>query len=265
MSKIYMITCARNNTCKRALEIAYQELDGKRGIYARETGNGGYEHWQCRFELSGDLREWNERNGCGWHIEDANDVWDYEQKDGDCWNTWDTVEIRKIRYGKPRRDQMEILRSLNAQNDRMVTIWVDPKGGAGKTWNFLRGVLRGDVLPVPAAGISSTKLSGWVHSAWKRQPIIWIDIPRAHEIDKHLWETIEEVKGGIAYEWRYASSWIVTSGVKILVTTNSEIDEKNLAMLSKDRWDIHHIAPYYVTDGAMKNTAKRPKKNYGSI
>lgn len=249
--KTHLIVCPRNTTHKKELKIMLEELDGKRWIIARETGRSGYKHWQCRVSVSGDLGAWAKRNGLSWHIEDANEVWDYEQKEGDYFCSWDTLESRKLRTGRLRRDQIHLLRSLDKQNDRMVTIWVDPKGGMGKTFAYLLGTIRGEVLPVPASGITSTKLSGWIKSAWKNQRIIWIDIPRAHKLDSELWKAIEEAKG-IVYDWRYASSWTVTYGVKILVTTNSEIDSKNLACLSADRWDIHRVAEYYVSDGGIK-------------
>lgn len=247
--KTYLMVAPRDRTHKKEIYRMMEELDAKQWIIARETGRTGYKHWQCRFNLSGDLREWVERNNLPWHVEDANEVWDYEQKGGDYWCSWDTLESRKLRNTRLRRDQMHLLRSIDSQNDRMVTIWIDPKGGMGKTRAFLLGVIRGEVLPVPASGITATKLSGWIKSAWKHQPIIWIDIPRAHKLDADLWKAIEEAKG-IVYDWRYTSSWIVTYGVKVLVTTNSELDEKNLACLSADRWDVHHVAPYYVSDGS---------------
>lgn len=246
--KTYILVCPRETTHKRELKIMMEELDAKRYIIAREVGRSGYKHWQCRFNLSGDLRQWIERNGVGWHVEDANEVWDYEQKSGDYWCSWDTVEARKNRNGVPRKDQVHLLRSIDRQGTRRVTVWIDPKGAFGKTWLFLRGVHRGEVLPVPGAAITTSKLGGWIKSAWKNQPIIWIDIPRAHKIEPGLWAIIEESKN-IAYEWRYASSWVVTTGVKILVTCNNDLRKEDLAALSSDRWDVHYIAPYYVSDG----------------
>lgn len=238
--KTYMIILPRNKVHHKELKVMKEELDAKKWIIARETGKSGYKHWQCRFSLSGDLREWVQRNGLGWHVEDANDVWDYEQKDGDYWCSWDTVETIKFRKGKYRNTQLRLIRSVDKQSDRMVTIWIDKKGGFGKTWAFLRGVLSGEVLPVPAVAITTSKLGGWVKSAYRGQRILWIDIPRAKKIETDLWACIEELKG-IAYEWRYASSWILTIGLKILVTTNNELSKNDLAQLSADRWDIHYI------------------------
>lgn len=217
-----------------------RELDAKKYIVARETGRSGYEHWQCRVTISGDLREWVERNGLGWHVEDANDVWEYEQKEGDYFCSWDTVETILFRKGKLRPSQLALLRSVDSQNDRSVTIWIDRKGGFGKTYAFLRGVLSGEVLPVPAVAINPSKLGGWINSAYTGQRIIWIDIPRAAKFSSDLWATIEESKN-IVYEWRYKSSWKLTTGCKILVTTNNELSKMDLAQLSADRWDIHYI------------------------
>lgn len=238
--KTYMLILPRNKVHHKELKMMKEELDAKKWIIARETGRGGYEHWQCRVSVSGDLREWNERNGLGWHIEDANDVWEYEQKDGDYWCSWDTVETILFRKGRLRDTQSRLIRSVDSQGDRGVTIWIDKNGGFGKTWAFLRGVLEGWVLPVPAVAISTSKLGGWVKSAYRGQRILWIDIPRAKKIETDLWACIEELKG-IAYEWRYASSWILTIGLKILVTTNNELSKNDLAQLSADRWDIHYI------------------------
>lgn len=240
MTQIFMFTCSRAYTCKREIKRMIQDLDVKKYVIGRETGKNGYKHWQGRIAASGDLREWVERNNLGWHVETANDVWDYECKEGNYFRSWDTMEARNLFYGKLRDDQIALLRSVDKQNDRMVTIWIDRKGGFGKTYTFLRGVLRGEVLPVPATAISSKKLGGWLKSAWTGQKIIWIDIPRAAVVDSDLWATIEESKN-IVYEWRYASSWTITAGVKMLVTTNNELSKKDLSQLSEDRWDIHYI------------------------
>lgn len=239
--KTYMIILPRERVHKKELKIMMEELDAKKWIIARESGKSGYKHWQCRFSLSGDLREWNERNGLGWHIEDANDVWEYEQKDGNYWCSWDTVEALKFRRGRFRKSQMDLIRSVSNQTDRMVTIWIDPDGAWGKTWAFLRGVMEGWVLPVPAEGISPQRLGGWIKSALRPgQRIIWIDIPRGTILDPKIWSVIEQTKG-IAYEWRYQSTWQLTIGMKILVTTNNELPKEHLKLLSADRWDIHHI------------------------
>lgn len=251
MSKFYMITCARRQdpegaeTTKKELRIMYDELDGKRGLFAREVGKSGYAHWQCRVELSGDLFEWVERNHLPWHCETCQPIWNYERKGGDYWDTAESLESRRIRTGRLRYSQTYLLRSVENQGNRRVTVWVDAKGGFGKTHIFIRGVLRGEVLPVPAASIDSKKLGGWVKSAWTTQGIIWIDVPRAKRIDVDLWATIEELKN-ITYEWRYRSEWIVTAGVKILVTMNNWLTKKEYAQLSNDRWDVHNITEAYI-------------------
>lgn len=244
--KTYMITCPRrtdpedNQTTKRELKVMFDELDGKRGIFAREIGKNGYVHWQCRVALSGDLFRWVERNHLPWHVEECQPVWEYERKGGDYWDTAESVESRKIRTGELRFSQVYLLRSVQTQGNRRVTVWVDSRGGFGKTHIFLRGVLRGEVLPIPASAIDSRKIGGWVKSAWNGQDIIWIDVPRAKRVDTELWATIEEMKN-IVYEWRYASSWKVISGVKILVTMNNWLTKKEYAQLSSDRWDVHNI------------------------
>lgn len=248
--KFYMITAPRrtdpedNQTTKAELKVMYRELDGKRGLFAREVGRDGYAHWQCRVALSGDLFGWIKRNHLPWHCEECQPVWEYERKDGDYWDTAESLDVRRIRTGRLRYSQMVVLRSVKNQGNRRVTIWVDPKGGFGKTHILIRGVLRGEILPVPAVSIDSKKLSGWVESAITTERIIWIDIPRARRIDTDTWATIEELKN-IAYEWRYKSAWKVTAGVSILVTMNNWLTKKEYAQLSKDRWDIHNISEAY--------------------
>lgn len=232
----------RATTHKREIYIMLQELDAKRWIIARETGTSGYEHWQCRCSVSGNLGEWIRRQGLNWYFDTANEVWDYEQKTGDYWCSWDSVQTRILRYGRLTPLQRTILRSVDSQSVRMVTIWIDPQGGNGKSWLFLHGILQGRVLPVPAYGISAKRLSGWLHSAYRGQPIIWIDIPRAQKIDTDLWSAIEEAKQ-IVYDWRYHSEWTITYGVKILVTCNNYLTKENYKALSKDRWDVHVIKP----------------------
>lgn len=264
--KFYMITCPRrtdpedNQTTKKELWLMYNELDGKRGVFAREIGRNGYPHWQCRVNLSGDLFKWIERNHLPWHCEECQPVWDYERKDGDYWDTAESLEVRRVRTGRPNYAQNYILRCVENDDKRLraVTIFVDPKGGFGKTWLFVHNLLRGKILPVPAVAIDSKKLGGWVKSCYTGQRIIWIDIPRSRRLDTETWAVIEDLKN-VAYEWRYNSSWVVTTGVKILVTTNNWLTKKEYKQLSSDRWCIHTIAEAmnsWIIDLVEKNIKK---------
>lgn len=225
---------------KRQLKIMLEENDVKRYVVGRERGKGGYEHWQIRLQTSNrSFFDWMQANIPEAHCEQANDVWEYERKEGRFWCSEDTNEIRAVRFGQLTKAQKGIIQTLRSQNDRQVDVWYDPKGNHGKSWLSVHLYETGKALIVPRASTTSEKLSAFICSAWKGEQIIVIDIPRASKPTVALYETIEEIKDGLVFDHRYSGKTRNIRGTKIAVFTNHKLD---LKQLSNDRWRLHSLS-----------------------
>jgi len=228
-----------------ALRKVFELFDVKNWIVALEMGKGGYRHYQVRFDISGDFRdffEWCKQNIPPFHIEEASvptDLCDYERKDGFFVSSADTPEILSIRFGRLTPYQRDMLALVDTQNDRQVDVWLDPKGNHGKSWTSIHLWERGQALVVPRYAVSPEKLSAFVCSAYKGQPYIIIDIPRASKPSKGLYEEIESLKDGLVFDTRYHGRTRNVRGAKVIIFTNTPLDKK---ALSHDRWRLHGIA-----------------------
>lgn len=231
----YMLTIPAN-VHKRALMCMIEHNDCKKWIIAREQGSTGYEHWQIRLQTSNKaFFAWVKEHIPNAHVEEANDKWEYEKKEGNYWTSDDTTEIRKMRFGKPTEAQRGVLKALRRQNDRQVTVWYDPKGYSGKSW--LTGHLweKGQACYVPPTMSSPKELIQWVHSAYKNEGLIIIDIPRSWKWSEQLYTVIEAIKDGLVYDPRYSANMRNIRGVKVLIMCNTM---PRVSALSADRWEI---------------------------
>lgn len=234
----YIMTIPRQYCHKRLLRIMIDKNDCKKWIIAKETGKNGLEHWQIRLSTSNkNFFDWAKENIPQAHIEKASTGDDtYERKDGYYWSSEDTKDIRKVRFGALRPNQRLVLQTVNTQNDREVDVWLDPEGCHGKTWLTLHLFETGQGFVVPRASTTPEKLSAYVCSAYRGEPYIIIDIPRAKKPDKALYEAIEELKDGLVFDGRYSGHARNIRGAKIIIFTNTPLD---LKQLSKDRWRLH--------------------------
>lgn len=218
--------------------------DIKDWIVGLETGKKGYKHYQIRFDLSGDYDrffEWCKFYAPDLHLEKASASTyetDYERKGGFYACSRDTPEIRSVRFGRANHLQRDMLGIVDSQNDRQVDVWLDPKGCHGKSWLTIHLWERGEALVVPRSAASPDKLSAFICSAYKEQPYIIIDLPRAAKIPPAIYETIEEVKDGLVFDHRYSGKTRNIRGAKVIVFTNKALDIKKL---SKDRWRLHGV------------------------
>lgn len=227
----------------------------KKYVIGLEEGKGGYKHWQARLQISGEAKmviggteitffEFMKLYYKQAHIEEASDTWNYERKEGRFISSEDTPAILKIRYGALKPEQKKMLQILESQGDRQIDVWLDPSGNHGKSWLSVHLWETGRALVVPRSSTTAEKLSAFICSSWKGEPIIIIDIPRASKVSASLLETMEEVKDGLVFDHRYSGSTRNVRGVKVMVFTNSELPLKKL---SKDRWRLHGIA----SDGTL--------------
>lgn len=269
--KHYMITMPRNENQNALKLIRYINThDVKKWIIGSETGRSGYEHWQCRIAVSDDhfyefetRQVWDthtvpaqiveKKIGTGWinvnipeaHVEECSDTWDYETKEGRYIASWDSPDVIRQRFGKPRWYQEAIIQRLRATNDREIVVWYDPKGNAGKSW------LIGHLYETGQAYFTECTLSSVqamvqdiANDAGKdrkagRPPreFVIIDMPRSWKWSDQLYTAIEHIKDGLIKDPRYQSAPVNIRGVKVLVLTNHMPDVKKL---SDDRWIIEN-------------------------
>lgn len=242
MSSTWMLTAPRQKVSKRQVKLLLENFDVKKYIFAKETGKDGYEHWQIRIQISGNddqnFFRLQEHFRDAAHIEKAQDVWDYERKEGRFWTSEDTASILAVRFGKLRPEQEKMLQILKSQGDREIDVWLDPSGNHGKSWLTVHLWETGRALVVPRSSTTAEKLSAFICSSWKGEPIVIIDIPRSTKVSESLLETMEELKDGLVFDHRYSGTTRNVRGVKIMVFTNSQLPLKKL---SKDRWRLHGI------------------------
>lgn len=236
----YILTIPRT-VPKKVLKIMIAENDCKRWVIGWETGHGGYKHYQVRLETSNaGFFLWCKTNIPSAHIEQSKTWSDYERKDGYFISSNDTTEIRKVRFGTPEPNQLQVLRDLRTQSVREIDVYLDKRGGRGKTWLSIHLWELGRAILVPRSAISSNRLEGFLVDAYSKRwyDIIIVDIPRAAKIPADLYESLEEIKDGLLSDWRYSTRQINIRGCKVLVFTNTELDTKKL---SADRWRLHGI------------------------
>lgn len=239
MSETYMMTIPKT-VHKRAIKVMLDTNDVKRYTVASETGKGGYRHWQIRLTTSNkEFFEWCKAHIPEAYLDKATDqesAWQYERKEGVFWCSEDTSDIRKVRFGKPRPEQKRILDIARSQSDREVDVWYDPTGNHGKSWLTVHLYETGRALVVPRTSCTAEKLSAFICSAWKGEPYIIIDVPRARKPTVELYEVIEEIKDGLVFDHRYTGRTRNIRGTRLIVFTNHKFD---LGKLSRDRWRLH--------------------------
>lgn len=236
MVQVWMLTIPRT-VPKRAIRIMLERNDCKRWIVAKETGLGGFKHWQVRLETSNKtFFDWCKKNMPTAHVEKAQDSWEYERKEGRYWTSWDTSAILQVRFGKLRREQRRIMDTIRTQGDRQIDVWYDPRGNNGKTWLSIHLYEQGRALVVPRSSCTAEKLSAYVCSAYRGEQIVIVDIPRSRKITPEIYEALEEIKDGLVFDHRYQGRARNIRGVKVIVFTNTKLDTTKL---SHDRWRLH--------------------------
>nr|QRV62028.1 replication associated protein [ssDNA virus sp.] len=232
-----------SNVPKRALMTIIEKWDVKQWIIAKERGKNGYEHWQCRFEISGDMEkffEWCKNHMESAHVEQSTAEWTdkYERKEGRFWEKYDTNEVLIQRFGKMKKWQRTCLERARTQNDRQVDVWYDPRGNRGKSW--LVGALfeRNLACVVPRDWKNPSEALNYLCRNYDNQGMIVIDIPRATKIGNDFYEMVEMVKDGLISSTKWEGQMRNIRGVKVIIFTNHKLDQEKL---SKDRWRWNYI------------------------
>lgn len=165
---------------------------------------------------------------------------DYERKSGCFISSYDTPEIRQVRFGSPRAVQEEILKLVEEQNDRQIHFFYDPTGNHGKSWLTLHLWERRECFVVPRSDATAGKLSAFICSGYDRERYIVIDLPRASTTNRELYECLEDTKDGLVFDHRYSARTRNIRGAKLIVFTNSPIDPD---ALSWDRYRMYKYSP----------------------
>lgn len=257
MTEIWMFTAPYKKGILKELTKCWKEYDGKKYIIGIEQGRTGYKHIQGRIKISANTdyelverirkgkvsrrkgsKMFDRLSGLGYHVEKTEQWGDYESKDGYFISSDDTEEIRAQRFGDFTDEQKEVLRLLESNNDREVTVWYDETGGVGKSW--LTGALwerhkaHQVRMTTSAEGIIKDVCSKMDK---ERRPIVIVDIPRSGKWTPQIYEAIEVIKDGLIDDPRYSSTAINIKGVKVLVMCNTK---PKLDKLSKDRWKFYN-------------------------
>ena len=260
-NKCYMLTIPRYPWVKAGLKAFIRQHDIHKWIIAKETGRGGYEHYQVRLTTNAGF-ECLKSAFPQAHIEEASEVYEYEKKEGKYWCSDDTNGILRTRYGKLDGIQRIIHNRVGRQSDRGITTVLDRRGNSGKSfycrWLFERG--KGFYCPPTVDTVKG--LIQFVASGYRGEEIIVIDIPRSWKWSEQLYAAIESIKDGLVYDTRYHTQIRDIYGVKVLVLTNTV---PKLDKLSIDRWDILDITDYPRIDhnkkkrGAVSMTEAPPQ------
>lgn len=210
-----------------------------------EEGKNGYKHWQIRMDTSRkDFFEWIKEIEPWFHIEKAqSEEFTYERKEHRFVCSDDNNEILKVRFAElgdcqQHIWQKQLMKRLKKQSVREIDVVLDPTGNKGKSFATIALWERGEALVVPRTQSTAEKVSGFICSAWRGEKIIIIDIPRSGKPTKSLYETLEEIKDGLVFDWRYSGKTRNIRGTKLVVFTNEPL---NLKGLSDDRWVLHGI------------------------
>lgn len=230
-------------TIKRVL----RNLDCKEAYIGDESGSGGFHHYQCAFDCSGNLDEYIGKNSTGWHIEDCiswDDAVAYCRKTGNYHYIGNSIEEREYRtaISRPRKaiwDDFES--SLRSQNDRQITVWIDTEGSSSKsTWAYIQ-CREGRALSIPRTESNGHRMNDYICMNYKNEQYIILDLPREETVTKEHTKVLEDLKDGNLSTAKYEGSRKFIRGVKVIVFTNNYIPNDVYKTLTKDRWDTHII------------------------
>lgn len=240
----YIGTISMAEWGEEAIRRVFDRLDGHELYLGRETGKGGFKHYQYCMDCAGDLERYANNNYLGWHIELCVD-WEksknYCRKSGNYLYIGDSIEERYYNWAIGR-NPLPIWRdwgcSIARQNDRGITVWVDTDGGNAKSTFSYLVERRGKAFSIPATEQKPKNIIDYTAMHYDNEPMIIVDIPRAVSITKELCNALETLKDGKLESAKYHGTKRFIKGVKILVFTNHFIPQEIYKTLTEDRWEI---------------------------
>nr|QJQ37764.1 replication-associated protein [Cressdnaviricota sp.] len=95
----YCATISRESIKEHQLVRLLNLLDLHEAYIGRETGNRGFQHYQCCIDCAGDLERFNREHNLGWHVETCIS-WEcsknYCRKTGNYRYVGDSIEEREF-------------------------------------------------------------------------------------------------------------------------------------------------------------------------
>lgn len=268
MSQNWMFTCKRTEVIDcpwgeqiehritvREIRRIFKANDCHKWVVGIEEGADGYQHYQGRFCASrDDTFEWCKNHIGILHLEKAETWCDYECKEGHFIQYDDFTEQLKTRFGKPRAEQLRMMRELQKQSVREVDVWFDAKGCIGKSWlcNWAYETRQAWYIPPTLKSVQAMIQDTCSKMSKEKRPIVIIDIPRSWKWSDELYTAIEVIKDGLVDDPRYSAQTINIRGVKVLCLTNSM---PKLDALSQDRWLVNG----YYQGGPWKGTTRKKR------
>lgn len=237
---IWMGTIPREGLSKKKILKFFEINDIHKWIIGRETGAGGYEHYQIRFQGSDEIfetfKDWFKKG----HIEKANEQWswNYESKEGNYLRSDDDRRTLRQRRGRFTTTQRVITELAKGSDDRQIIVWHTDSGNKGKSWYtsaLWERRLAHIILPSNTAkGLIQDVASEVIENG--KRPFIVIDIPRTWKWTDELYFAIEKIKDGLVKDTRYHSRTINLGKVAVIIMCNSY---PKVGKLSADRWVIY--------------------------
>lgn len=244
----------KDGHCASTLANALKDI-AKKWVFQTERGKqSGKLHYQGRISLHKKLRKSELlklvkdtvlEEASFRHTSNACKTFDYVMKkdtrvegpwkDSDASIEDEPVEIKGKVPLKWQQDCINWIKE-NDDDDRVVNVVVDFKGGCGK--GFVRKYTRYHKLALSPPDCSERKhMMAYVLD--NPSPCYIFDIPRARgkpKLREELWIGIESIKDGRAYDSRYKSRDVQRSKSPMVWVFTNELPD--LTLLSSDRWNL---------------------------
>lgn len=252
-SRLYRwsLTKSAEGTSKDDIE-AWLRINAKRWAFQREKGTEtGYDHFQIAMSLNEKVTKrqldamlntsvyMRAARSSPTHCEDGADgyVMKEDTRIDGPWAHSDQPEAIDMKGWVPRPWQASIIEKLKPIELRTINVLIDPEGCKGKSQltRYLRKLKLGMVVGVVA---DAKVMSGMIASS-PIQHAYFFDISRGTQLGKkeaELWNGIEQLKGGFAYDTRYKYKEVHLSRPPNIWIFMNEMPP--LHRLSHDRWSL---------------------------
>lgn len=251
--KWYDLTIKKGLLTIEMVRDMFENAKADKYVIGEEEGTlTGYKHFQCKahFRKPYTINELKKFFGENAHFEPSIcKDFSYCEKEGKFYRSWEGA-LAPYHDLELRDWQGECIAELEDQNDRQVTVIIDPNGNKGKSWLAKHLVAKYRYAYVPAMpNFEDYMFMAMAHEHAKG---FIFDVPKADTLQqkKAMWMAMETIKNGYLYDKRYEfkEKWI--DAPKMLVFSN---DTPPTDTLSKDRWRIytieaefggHHLEPW---------------------
>lgn len=219
----------------------------KRYIFQEETGKCGTPHLQGYIEFKKKVRPMSifKKNNIHWEkTRDINASISYcskpETRSGNIFtNIKMDEELILLKDDTLHEWQKNVLKEINNKpNDRKIIVYVDKKGGKGKTQLCKLLCAKHDALCVSGkSGDMKYAIVKFKEINHFYPKIILFDVPRCN-VDYISYEGLEKIKDGLFFCGKYESCQVIMNSPHIYMFMNEDPDTDKC---SDDRWDIRNL------------------------